>query len=103
MSAQELVFGQNEVLKLDDARGAVANVRSDDVRLTRHDTPNECMVKAGNTIALDGKRADSVAAFPPTLLELYRQDPVAVRMGIERQAHRARNKKISTFFARFLR
>jgi hypothetical protein len=101
MSAQGFVLGMNETLTLNAERGATVRVRSGDVWLTQHNDPKDHMLKTGHAVPLGGGGATLITAYQPTLLELYRQDPVAVREQITRSAHRARNEDIRAFFARF--
>lgn len=103
MSSQEFVLGMNDTLKLNAARGATLRVRSDDVWLTRHSDSKDHILKTGNAIPLSGREATMITAYQPTLLELHRQDLVALREQITRWAHRARNEDIRAFFARFFR
>jgi hypothetical protein len=103
MSAQEFVLGKSEMLKLDVGDRAKVGVHSGDVWLTQHNDPNDNIVKTGHAMPLSGEGVTINMAYQPTLLELYRQDPIAVRKQIERQAHRARNEDIRAFFARLFR
>ena len=41
-----------------------------------------------------------IGAFEPSLLELYRTDPFAVRQEVERRARRVRADAVLAFFAR---
>jgi hypothetical protein len=100
MSAQEFVLGKLEMLKLDAARDDTVRVRSGDVWLTRHNDPNDHIMKASHAMPLNGTGLTLITACQPTLLELYRQNPAAVRKAVECQAHRARNEAIHAIFAR---
>jgi hypothetical protein len=100
MSAQELVLGKNELSALDVPRGTEVRVRSGCVWLTQHKDANDHILKTGDAMSLSGAGTTIVTAFEPTLLDLYRQDPVALREQLTRRAHRARNAEIGAFFAR---
>jgi len=103
MSTQGFVLGMNEISTLNAARGAAVRVRSGSVWLTQRNDPKYHILKTGDAMPLHGAGATIVTAYEPTLLELYRQDPVAVRVEISRLAHHARNEGIRAFFARFFR
>jgi hypothetical protein len=90
----------NETSTLNAGRGAAVRVRSGDVWLTRHNEPKDHILNTGGALPLGGAGAAVITAYQPALLELYRQDPVAVREQITRRAHRARNEDIRAFFAR---
>lgn len=101
MSTQEFALGNGAMLKLNAANIAAVHVRSGHVWLTQPSDPKDHMLKAGDVMPLSGAGATIITAYEPTLLDLYRQDPVAVREQITRSAHRARNEDIRAFFARF--
>ncbi len=100
MSAPGLVLGMNETSTLNAARGATVRVRSGRVWLTQHNDTKDYILNTGDTMALAGAGTTIVTAHEPTLLDLYRQDPVALREQITRRSHRARNAEIRAFFAR---
>lgn len=100
MSAQGLVLGTKEMSKLNAGRGATVRVRSGCVWLTQHNDPKDHILNRGDAMALNGAGGAIVTAFEPTLLDLYRQDPVALREQIRRRARRARSEDIRAFFAR---
>ncbi|MGA8051612.1 MAG: DUF2917 domain-containing protein [Burkholderiales bacterium] len=100
MSVQEFALGIGEMLKLGAARGAAVRVRSGDVWLTQHGDRKDHMLKTGDTMPLNGEGTAIITAYQPTILELYREDPIAVRKAVEHQARRARNNDIGAFFAR---
>lgn len=103
MSAQGLVLGTREMSKLNAARGATVHVRSGCVWLTQHNDPKDHILNPGDAMALNGRGVTIVTALEPTLLDLYRQDPVAVREQIRRRARRARSEGIRAFFVRLFR
>jgi hypothetical protein len=92
MSVSEFAVGKNERSLLGGERGARLPLPNQ-LNHTKH------RVTIGRVVPLPGE-AGTRATHTPTLLELYRQDPVAVRQGIQRQAHRARNACIRGFVAR---
>ncbi|MBE0615673.1 MAG: hypothetical protein IH604_18555 [Burkholderiales bacterium] len=100
MSAQELEFGKTEVLKSKVECGALIHVSSDTLCPSPHDDPKDNRMEAYNAMRVDEKGAALYTAYSPTLLDLYRKNPVAVRKALECQAHRTRNEEINTFFAR---
>ena len=100
MSAQGFVLGMNETSKLNAGRGAAVRVRAGCAWPTRHKDSKDRIVNTGGALPLGGAGAAVITAYQPALLELYRQDPVAVREQITRRAHRARNEDIRAFFAR---
>ena len=99
MSAQELEFGQTEVLKLEVECDALIHVSADTLCPSPHDDPKDSRMKAHNATRVDEKGAALYTAYSPTLLDLYRQNPVAVRKALECQAHRTRSEEINAFFA----
>ena len=101
MSAQGFVLGMDETSKLNAERGATLRVRSGHGPQIRHKDPKEHILVTGGAMPLGGGGAAMIAAHQPTLLDLYRQDPVALREQITRRAHHARNDEIGAFFARF--
>jgi len=101
MSAQEFMLGNGEMLKLDTARGAAVRVRTGVVWLTQHNDRKHHILKTDHAMPLNGEGVAIIAAYQPTVLELYRQDPAAVREAVEREANRARNAAIRAFFGRF--
>lgn len=103
MSVREFILGMNEMSTLNAVRGAALRVHSSHVPLTRRQDQMDHNLNAGDTVPLNGGGAAMITAYQPTLLELYRQDPVALREQITRRAHRARNEDIGAFFARFFR
>jgi hypothetical protein len=100
MSARGFVLGMNETPKLNAERGAAVRVRCSDVRPTRHKDPKDGTLNIGDAVGPGGGGAARITAHQPTLLELYRQDPVALCEQITRRVHRARNDDIRAFFAR---
>jgi len=48
---------------------------------------------------LNGEGATIITAYQPTLLEVYRHDPIAARKEMRHPAHRACNEDIRAFFA----
>ncbi len=100
MSAQEFVPGMNDVFRLNAQGGTAAVLRWGSGRPTRRRDPQDRTPTAGDAKPVGGGDAATISACEPTLLELYRQDPVAVRMEISRLAHRARNDGIRACFAR---
>ena len=103
MSAREFALGMHETSKLIAERGAGVRIRSGYGSLTRHKDPKEPSLTTGDAMPLGGGGAAMITACQPTLLELYRHDPVALREQITRRAHRARNEDIGAFFGRFFR
>lgn len=103
MSAQEFAPGMNAMFKLNAGRGATVRVRSGTVWLTQHNEPKDHILNTGDGLSLGGGGAAMIGACQPTLLELYRQDPAALREQITRWSHRARDDGIRAFFARFFR
>jgi hypothetical protein len=101
MSAQGFILGMNETSKLNAERGATVRVRSGHVPLTRRHDSKDHILNAGDAVPLGGGGAAMITTYQPTLLDLYRQDPVALREQITRRAHRTRNEDIGAFFARF--
>ncbi len=102
MSAQGFVLGMNAASTLNIERGSAVRVRTGDARLARHNELEDDTLTAGDAMPLPGVGAAMISAQHPTLLlELYRQDPIALREQITRQACRARNEGIRAFFARF--
>lgn len=100
MSAQELVLGMNETSTLNAERGATVRVRSGCVWLTRHNDQKDHILNTGDAMPLSGGGATMITAFQPTLLELYRQDPGALREQVTRSVQRARNEGIRALFVR---
>lgn len=101
MSAQGFVLGMNAASTLNIERGSAVRVGTGDARLARHNELEDDTLTAGDALPLPGVGAAMISAQHPTLLELYRQDPIAVREQITRRARRARNEGIRAFFARF--
>jgi hypothetical protein len=103
MNAREFALGMHETSKLIAERGAAVRIRSGYGSLTQHNDPKDHILNAGDAMPLSGGGATMITACQPTLLELYRHDPVVLREQITRRAHRARNDDIGAFFARFFR
>ena len=101
MSAAEFVLGKNETLKLNVERKTAVPVHRGNVRPLRLNVPKDRLAKAGGVVPLEDEGDATITAHAPTLLELYREDPIAVRQEIERRVHRARNEEIRAFLARF--
>lgn len=103
MSAEGFVLETRGMLKLNVERGATVRVRSGCAWLTQPSDPKDHILNPGDTTALNGAGGAIVTALEPTLLELYRQDPVAVREQVRHRARRARSGDIRAFFARLFR
>jgi hypothetical protein len=103
MSAQEFVLGASQTLKLNAERAATAPIRFGKAWLTQHHGPKDHALKTGHAMPLKGGAAAMITAYEPTLLEIYRRDPVAVRWAIEDQAHHARGEAMRACFARLFR
>ena len=98
MSARELEISQGAWLKIDAREGDSLHVRFGDVWVTQHHDTNDYLLKTGDSMVLSGKGVTLATAYKPTLLDLYRKDPVAVREQVERAARRARARTIWALF-----
>jgi DUF2917 family protein len=90
MSARELEISQGAWLKIDAREGDSLHVRFGDVWVTQYKDSKDYLLKTGDSMVLSGKGVTLATAYKPTLLDLYRKDPLAVREQIERAARRAR-------------
>lgn len=94
MGAREFEINQGAVLKIEAREGDSLHVRFGDVWVTQHKDSKDYVLKTGDSMTLSGKGATLATAFKPTLLDLYRKDPLAVREQLERKARRARAEYI---------
>jgi hypothetical protein len=88
------------MLKIDALAGDRLRVRAGDVWVTQHGDSRDYLLKAGDSMTLSGKGATLATAYKPTLLDLHREDPFAVRQQIEREARRLQARELRAFFRR---
>jgi len=100
MGAREFEISQGAMLKIEALEGDSLRVRSGDVWVTQHGDARDYLLKTGDSITLSGKGATLATAYKPTLLDLYRKDPLAVREQIEREARRAQVREMRALFRR---
>jgi DUF2917 family protein len=101
MSAYALKTG--ETLRIEPGRGTTVHIAGGNVWLTQHQDPQDYMLAKGASLALNGKGTTLVKAYEPTLLELYRADPVGVRGRIARAARRERAEAMHGLLASLLK
>jgi hypothetical protein len=82
------------MLKIDALAGDSLHVRFGNVWVTQHEDPKDYLLKTGDSMTLSGKGATLATAHKPTLLDLYRKDPLAVRQQLEREARRTRVREM---------
>jgi len=98
MGAREFEVNRGAVLKIEALEGDSLHVRFGDVWVTQHKDSKDYLLKAGDSMTLSGKGVTLATAFEPTLLDLYRKDPFAVREQVQRGARRARAQKMRALF-----
>lgn len=97
MSAYALNRG--ETLKIDRSRETLV-VRTGNVWLTQHRDAEDHMMRAGESLRLNGEGTTLIKAYEPTLLELYQLDPAAVRSRIAQAARRERSEDVHAFLSK---
>ncbi len=90
MGAREFLMVKGAMLRIDPLAGDSLRVRSGGVWVTQYEDPRDYMLKAGDSLALNGKGRALALAYQPTLLDLLRDDPPESREQNERKARRAR-------------
>jgi hypothetical protein len=98
MRPGELEIRQGAWLKIDAREGDSLHVRFGDVWVTQHEDSKDYMLKTGDSMILSGKGVTLATAYKPTLLDLYRKDPLAVREQVERAARLARVRNMWASF-----
>jgi hypothetical protein len=88
MGAREFLMVKGAMLRIDPLAGDSLRVRSGEVWVTQHADPRDYMLKAGDSLALNGTGPALAMAYRPTLLDLFRDDPAGARGPIERAARR---------------
>ena len=102
MGAREFEVTRGAVLKIEAREGDSLHVRLGDVWVTQHKDSKDYLLKTGDSMTLSGKGVTLATAFEPTLLDLHRKDPFAVREQVEREARRARVQKMRVLFRHIL-
>jgi len=100
VGAREFEIDQGAMLKLEALEGDSLHVQSGEVWITQHEDSKDYLLKTGDSLTLSGKGATLATAHKPTLLDLYRNDPLAVREQIVREARRAQAQAIKAWFQR---
>ena len=100
MGARGFEIGQGAMLKIEGQEGDRLRVRSGEVWVTQYGDTRDYLLKTGDSLTLSGKGATLATAYKPTALDLYRQDPIAVRQQFEHEARRARAREMRAFFRR---
>jgi len=77
---------------------ACARARAGEVWPARPSGGKDAGTGFGHAPDCDGEAGMCTGAPGPTMLDLYRRDPAAVRQAVEQQAGRARNRAIRAFF-----
>src|SRR5882672_189116 len=102
MGAREFLMVKGAMLRIDPLAGDSLRVRSGGVWVTQHDDSRDYMLKAVDSLALNGKGAALAVAYRPTLLDLFRDDPAGVRQRVEREARRGRLRNVRALLRRVL-
>jgi DUF2917 family protein len=100
VGARELEIDQGAMLKLEALEGDSLYVRFGEVWVTQHEDSRDYLLKTGDSLTLSGRGATLATAHKPTLLDLYRNDPLAVREQIVREARRAQARAMKAWFRR---
>jgi DUF2917 family protein len=81
MGAREFEMVKGAMLRIDPLAGDSLRVRSGEVWVTQSEDPNDYMLKTGDSLTLKGKGAMLAIAYKPTLLDLFRKDPLRPESG----------------------
>jgi DUF2917 family protein len=79
MGAREFEMVKGAMVKIDPLAGDSLRVRSGEVWVTQFEDPNDYMLKAGDSLVLNGKGAALAIAYKPTLLDLFGREPAGER------------------------
>jgi DUF2917 family protein len=102
MDARKFLMVKGAMLRIDPLAGDSLRVRSGEVWVTQHDDSRDYMLKAGDSLALNGKGATLALAYQPTLLDLFRDEPAGVREQIGGEARRGRLRGARAPLRKFL-
>jgi len=102
MDAREFRIDEGALVKIDAMEGDRLQVRAGEVWVTQHGDSNDYLLKTGSSMALRGGGVLLAMAYKPTLLDLYRSDPLAVREEIVREARRAQARAMKALFRKIL-
>lgn len=75
MDAEEFEIGAGGILKIAARKGERVRVRSGEVWVTQHGDLNDYLLKAGDSLDLNGEGMVLANASKPTLLELLGSEP----------------------------
>jgi hypothetical protein len=90
MGAREFLMVKGAMLRIDPLAGDSLRVRSGEIWVTQYEDPRDYMLKAGDSLVLNGKGATLAVAYRPTLLDLLRNHPAGGREQTARRAGRVR-------------
>jgi DUF2917 family protein len=100
MGAREFEIAKGAMLKIDPLAGDSLRVRFGEVWVTQYNDTKDYMLRAGDSMVLNGEGVALATASKPTLLDLYRKDPAGVREDIERGARRRQARVIGAWLLR---
>ena len=103
MDATEIRIDEGATLKIDAMEGDSLHVRCGDVWVTQYGDARDYLLKTGDSMTLSGKGATMAMAHKPTLLDLHRDDALALREHILREARDAQAKAIRALFRKIFR
>ncbi|HEY7674371.1 MAG TPA: DUF2917 domain-containing protein [Burkholderiales bacterium] len=98
MVVREFDLKKGAMLKIQALEGDRLRVRFGDVWVTQHADSKDYLLKTGDSVTLTGRGATLATAYKPTLLDLYRKDPLAARKRVESKARRAPVQEMWSLF-----
>ncbi|HTO45382.1 MAG TPA: DUF2917 domain-containing protein [Burkholderiales bacterium] len=93
MGAQDFDMVASSIVTIEPGKGRAVRIRKGSVWLTQEDR-NDYVLEAGQAMQLNADGKAVVSVHTPTLLELYRADPWAVRARVERDARLSQSKAL---------
>jgi hypothetical protein len=101
MGAREYLMVKGAMLRIDPLAGDSLRVRSGAVWVTQYEDSKDYMLKAGDSLTLNGKGRTLALAYQHTLLDLFRKDPAGVREQIESEARRGQMRSVRALLRKF--